>query len=209
MQDSVFLQQRPLCLASSSPRRKNFLKLFGFKFKTKVPRIDETRIEGEDCKSYVMRMANEKARKVQQLIGKLEQDTLILAGDTTVLLEGAILGKPFSAREAKSMLRLLSGKTHSVYTAFTILDTRNDEVISQHEVTTVEFYPFDEDLINWYVATGEGLDKAGGYSIQGVGTLLVSSIQGSYNNVVGFPIEQILNNMLERKWIKIFMPRKQ
>ena len=209
MLETIFLQHRPICLASSSPRRLDYLNRLGLQFEVEVPAIDETQRKGEDSESFVQRMALEKALKVQSQTAKLEQDTLILAGDTIVLLEGAILGKPSSEGEARHMLRILSGRNHTVQTAFTLLDTRDDETFNGYAVTGVKFFPLGEELINWYAALGEGMDKAGGYSIQGLGTLLVSSIQGSYNNVVGFPIEQILKKMLERQWIRVEMPRKQ
>ena len=209
MPETVFLQHRPICLASSSPRRRDYLNRLGLQFEVEVPAIDETQRKGEDSESFVQRMALEKALKVQSQIVKLEQDTLILAGDTIVLLEEAILGKPSSEGEARHMLRILSGRNHTVHTAFTLLDTRDDETVNGYAVTGVKFFPLSEALINWYATLGEGMDKAGGYSIQGLGTLLVSSIRGSYNNVVGFPIEQILKKMLERQWIRVEMPRKQ
>ena len=209
MPETVFLQHRPICLASSSPRRRDYLNRLGLQFEVEVPAIDETQKNGEDCESFVQRMALEKALKVQSQTTKLEKDTLILAGDTNVIFQGDILGKPGSEGEARHMLRILSGRNHTVHTAFTLLDIRDDATVNGYAVTGVKFFPPGEELINWYASLGEGMDKAGGYSIQGLGTLLVSSIQGSYNNVVGFPIEQILKKMLEQQWIRVEMPRKQ
>ena len=200
----IFDQHRPLCLASSSPRRKNMLQNFGLEFFSISPDIDESRRDSETSESFVKRVALDKARKIYQDHESLPRKTLILSGDTIVVLQGHILGKPEDQIEAGKIIDRLSGKTHQVSTAFAVLDTSNGEELVQQVSTKVTFRNLDAGLIKWYQGLGEGLDKAGAYSIQGHGSLLVSRIEGSYPNVVGFPIEQVLEILLKKGCISLF-----
>ena len=199
----IFDQHRPLCLASSSPRRKDMLQNFGLEFFSVSPDIDESRRDSETAESFVKRVALDKARKIFQDHESLPGKTLILSGDTIVVLEGHILGKPEDQLEAGKMIDRLSGKTHQVSTAFVVLDTSNGEELVQQVSTKVTFRNLDAGMIKWYQDLGEGLDKAGAYSIQGHGSMLVSRIEGSYPNVVGFPIEQVLETLLKKGWISL------
>ncbi len=197
---TLLVQNRPFCLASSSPRRQAFMKNYGFRFECYSPDIDEKQSKDEDVEKYVIRLANQKAEQVLNIID-FSAGTIILAGDTSVYLDDEVLGKPEDEQHAKAMLRQLSGRSHQVYSGFTLLDTSSNEIVSEMVVTEVQFRQLSDDLIKWYVETGEPSDKAGAYSIQGLGTILVDSIKGSFNNVVGFPIECILAIMQEKGWI--------
>ena len=206
--DRIFDQHRPLCLASSSPRRKDLLEHFGLEFFTLLPETDESRKDGEGAEPFVRRVAVEKARKIFQDSTKFPDQTIILSGDTIVLLEGDILGKPKEEQEARKMIEQLKGKTHQVTTAYVVLDTSNGQELIHHVSTKVTFRDLDAKLKEWYLALGEGLDKAGAYSIQGHGSFLVTGIEGSFNNVVGFPIEQVLETLLRRGWISLRSSKK-
>ena len=189
---SHILQNRPLCLASSSPRRQMFLKKYGLKFDCHSPNIDETPKLKELAKNFVKRMANEKAQHVRQKFYKLSENIIILAGDTIVFFDGQILGKPETTEDARTMLKQLSGGAHKVYSAFTILDSPSGQEITKIISTEVQFLNLQKKLLEWYIETGEPFGKAGSYSIQGLGSILIESISGSYNNVVGFPFEKII-----------------
>ena len=195
------LQHRPLCLASSSPRRKELFKKFILKFDCYSPHIDEIPKKNEQAESFVKRMAIEKGRKIHQTCLILAQDVIILAGDTIVFFDGQILGKPETAIHAKSMLSQLNGNLHTVLSGYYILDSTSGNEITEVICTKVKFQKMPADLLEWYVNTGEPLGKAGAYSIQGLGSILVESIAGSYNNVVGFPIEFIIPYMSDNGWI--------
>ena len=198
---SHIIQHRPLCLASSSPRRKELLKKFNLEFDCFSPHIDEIPFKNEQAENFVKRMAIEKGRKIHQTCLNLAQDVIILAGDTIVFFNGQILGKPESASHAKSMLNKLNGNLHSVLSGYSILDSVSGNEISDVVCTKVKFQKVPPDLIEWYISTGEPLGKAGAYSIQGQGLILIESIAGSYNNVVGFPIEYIIPSMSDNGWI--------
>ena len=198
---SYILQHRPLCLASSSPRRKELLKKFNLEFDCYTPNIDEMPNKNEPAERFVKRMAIEKGRKIRQTCLNLAQDVIILAGDTIVFYNGQILGKPNTASHAKSMLSQLNGNLHAVFSGYSILDSASGNEITDVVCTKVKFHKMPTDLLEWYVSTGEPLGKAGAYSIQGQGLILVESIEGSYNNVVGFPIELIIQYMSDNGWI--------
>ncbi len=196
-----FLQHRPLCLASSSPRRRELLKKFNLEFDCYSPHIDEIPKKNEQAEIFVKRMAIEKGRKIHQTCLNLAQDVIILAGDTIVFFNGQILGKPETACHAKSMLSKLNGNLHKVFSGYSILDSASGNEITDVICTKVKFQKMPSYLLDWYVSTGEPLGKAGAYSIQGLGSILVESIAGSYNNIVGFPIEYIIPYMSDNGWI--------
>ena len=198
---SYILQHRPLCLASSSPRRKELLKKFNLKFDCYTPNIDEIPNKNEQAVSFVKRMAVVKGRKIHQTCLILAQDSIILSGDTIIFFNGQILGKPETASHAKSMLSQLNGNLHKVFSGYSILDSASGNEITDVICTKVQFKKMPSYLLDWYVSTGEPLGKAGAYSIQGLGSILVESIAGSYNNVVGFPIEYIIPYMSDNGWI--------
>lgn len=173
-----------LILASASPRRAELLTGIGLSFTVQPADIDETPRAGEAACEYVERLAREKALAVAQAHPR----SLVMGSDTSVVLDGDILGKPASAAEARAMLGRLSGTTHQVMTAVALVDEgRCRSVVS---VTDVTFRELDAAEIDAYVASGEPMDKAGGYGIQGLGGIFVSNLQGSYSAVVGLPLQE-------------------
>ena len=179
-----------LVLASRSPRRAELLKAAGFDFTVRAADIDETPYEGENPLNYVQRMAKEKAYAIPAA-----SDELLLAADTTVVLENEILGKPINAADAIRMLRALSGKRHEVITAICL--RRGDVIRTGLESTSVWFTPMTDAEIAGYAASGEPMDKAGAYGIQGLASKFIDRIEGSYTNVVGLPISTVYRNLID------------
>ena len=177
--------EKRLILASSSPRRALYLKELGYLFSTVAPQIDESMRAGESPHLYVRRLAMEKAEAIAQRYSS----QWIVAADTTVVINGNVLGKPTNHADARRMLKQLAGNAHRVLTALTILRRCDNISESDLAATRVIFRPMTEMEIRWYVASGECLDKAGAYAIQGKGGLFVKRIEGSFSNVVGFPVE--------------------
>ena len=173
-----------IILASQSPRRKELLGQMGLRgFKVTSPEVDETVDEHLPPAQVVEELSRRKAMAVAR---HADGDDLIIAADTVVALEGAVLGKPAGEADAARMLSALAGRTHHVYTGLTVI--QGDRVVTQHECTTVTFRELEPEEISHYIATGEPMDKAGAYGIQGLGAMLVSGIEGDYFNVVGLPI---------------------
>lgn len=181
-----------LVLASSSPRRSELLEMAGYDFIAAPTYADESYAEGTAPPTIVEQLAAKKAEAAFRLN---PQDT-VLGADTLVVFAGEILGKPKNREDAKSMLRLLSGNVHQVYTGYCIFS--NTGSVRGHECTSVEFYPLSEAEIEVYLDTGEPMDKAGAYGIQGRGALLVKRIEGDFYNVMGLPIGKI-NQILHEK----------
>jgi septum formation protein len=173
-------------LASASPRRHDLLLQIGVRFEVRVPDIDESPMEGEDPVGYVRRLAIAKADAVTSA-----PDELVIAADTTVDLEATIMGKPSDDRDANSMLRRLSGRTHQVHTGVAVRLGARD--LADVCTTSVTFVSLDKATIDWYVATREPLGKAGSYALQGAGAALVSSIDGSVSNVIGLPLHLVVD----------------
>lgn len=175
--------QTRLVLASGSPRRRELLGHLGLQFEVISAGVDEAVHPGEPAGEYVLRVAREKASAG----ARLRPGALVLAADTTVVLEGAILGKPSGEEEARQMVRSLSGRRHSVLTAVALDGAGQASAVVE---TAVWFRPLSEAEIAWYAATGEPLDKAGSYALQGAGGMLVQRIEGSVSNVVGLPLAE-------------------
>lgn len=175
---------KQIILASASPRRKEILAKTGLKFQVEAGAYEEDM--GLDMEPHKLArfLSLEKAKAVA---GKYK-NALIIAADTFITFKGEILGKPHTDIEAKRMLSLLNGKTHSVITGFTIIDTGSNEKISESVETKVCFKRLTEDEIKAYVKSGEPLDKAGAYAIQGLGSVFVKKIEGDYFNVMGLPL---------------------
>lgn len=182
-----------IILASQSPRRRELLERMGMEgFQIVSPEVDEE-IGAFPPAELVCRLSTLKAEAVRNQVG---EGSLIIAADTVVALDGAVLGKPEDKLEAFKMLSALSGGRHQVYTGVTVL--RGDEKYTEHEVTDVTFRELTEEEIEDYIKTGEPMDKAGAYGIQGYGALFIQSIQGDYYNVMGLPVcrlGQILDHM--------------
>lgn len=180
----------PLILASASPRRRELLAHLGLAFSVEAADIDETPHLEEHPVSYTKRLAKEKA----QAIALRHPGGAVLGADTTVVLDHLILGKPADAEDARRMLQLLQGRTHQVITGVALhFDT---QTIVEAETTMVSFAPMTAETIDAYVATGEPLDKAGAYGIQGIAAQFIPRIEGDYSNVVGLPLARVRQMLL-------------
>jgi len=173
-----------IVLASGSPRRAEILRTVRWPFHTCAVNVDESCVIGEDAVSYVERLAREKAEAATPR----RFSELVLGADTVVVVENEIFGKPLDNNDARRMLRDLSGRWHEVLTGVALVDGRTSRSIVAHETTQVKFAVMSEDEINWYISTGEPMDKAGAYAIQGRGARFIEQIKGDYFNVVGLPV---------------------
>ncbi len=180
---------RPLVLASASPRRADLLRAAGIPFDVQVADVDETPLVGEGPEAFVCRVAAAKARAIAERV----PGRFVLGADTVVVVDKEILGKPRDGEDAKRMLRLLSGRTHQVLTGVSLIGGPPYRGRSAIATTLVEFSRLEEPEIAWYVASGEPMDKAGAYAIQGLGSRFVTRVDGSYSNVVGLPIALVYN----------------
>ncbi|OUQ57217.1 septum formation inhibitor Maf [Flavonifractor sp. An112] len=173
-----------IILASKSPRRRALLEQMGVRdFRIVTPDIDEHMDRGLPPAELVRQISLEKA---QAVAAQADPNTVVIAADTVVALDGVVLGKPADKEEAFRMLSLLSGNRHQVYTGLTVL--RGEQVFSQWEETAVTFRSLTAEEIEAYIATGEPMDKAGAYGIQGYGALFIEGISGDYYNVMGLPV---------------------
>jgi septum formation protein len=177
-----------LILASSSPRRRELLGRLGVAFSVRVPDIDETPRPGEAPPAYVERLARAKAVEGREH-AEPGADEVVVAADTTVDVDGSIVGKPADRREAVAMLMLLSGRHHLVHTGVAV--ARGPRLVSSVTTSTVRFETLDRAAIDDYVATGQPYDKAGGYSLTGVTRPFVAAVEGSASNVLGLPMAQL------------------
>ncbi len=181
-----------IILASGSPRRAEILKTVNWPFEIMPPDIDETRQRDEAAVPYVQRLARSKAEAVAMRVS----DSLIVAADTTVVIGEQILEKPSDQNDAHRMLRQLSGRWHQVITGVTLIDSATSESQVACETTEVKFAAMSEDEIDWYVSSGEPMDKAGAYAIQGLGARFVEGIRGDFFNVMGLPV-RLLYEMVQ------------
>ncbi len=186
----LFQSVHPLILASSSPRRRELMDALGIDYKVHPSAHEEPPpLPGEPPEKYASRNALAKALDVAHLF----PDAVILGADTIVVLDGEILGKPRDSDHAFSMLTRLSGREHEVITACAVLSPRKGRPLEFCVTTKVFISLVPEELIRGYVSTGEPLDKAGSYAIQGIGAFMVERIEGSYTNVVGLPMSHLLD----------------
>ena len=193
-----------IILASNSPRRRELLGQMGIeRFHIISPDVDETVAAGLSPARIVEELSLRKAGAAAKRAGP---EDLIIAADTVVALDGAVLGKPRSGDEAFAMLSALSGREHHVYTGVTVL--RGGRAVTEHEETAVTFRPLEPGEIRGYIATGEPMDKAGAYGIQGLGALLVSGIGGDYCTVVGLPVFR-LRRILARCGVDLLQGKEQ
>lgn len=182
----------PLILASASPRRAELLRAAGFDFDVIITHVDESVRPGETPRVYVRRLAAEKSAAA---LWSRPTDDVVLAADTTVVVDDEILAKPADDAEAAAMLRKLSGRRHDVLTGVSL--RRGAFELGRVEMTRVEFSALTEADIAWYVASGEGRDKAGAYAIQGLASRFIPRIDGSYSNVVGLPVAAVFELLTE------------
>ena len=180
-----------LYLASASPRRLQLLQGVGMAVEACPVPVDEAALPAEPPTARVARLAEAKVLAAAVRLGELPAAALLLGADTTVVLDGASLDKPSGAEEAAATLRRLSGRTHEVWTGVHLLRPGTGARAQVLERTRVRMRAFDEEAVAWYVRTGEPLDKAGAYGIQGLGVFLVEGIEGSWSNVVGLPLERL------------------
>lgn len=179
------IELRKLVLASASPRRAEILRTVGWPFEILAVDVDETRRRDEEAATYVERLARGKAQAAAEVT---VAGSTIIGADTVVVIDEQILGKPLDDEDARRMLRQLSGRWHQVLTGVAFIDGASAEGRVAHETTEVKFAPMSEDEIDWYVASGEPMDKAGAYAIQGLGARFIEGIRGDYFNVVGLPV---------------------
>ena len=183
-----------IVLASASPRRQELLRNAGIPFTVQPADINETPLAGESPRAYAERLAREKALAVWQ---SRPQD-YVLGADTIVVVDGAILGKPRDRDDALRMLRLLSGRTHVVITGVCLVGPVSSNIQIAAEITFVTMCEVSDDEIRDYVATGEPMDKAGAYAIQGIASRWIPRIEGDYSNVVGLPVALVYAMLRER-----------
>jgi len=182
-----------LILASKSPRRRYLLEKAGLSFSVIPSNIDETTVPLSPPEVYVRVLSEAKAES----IAKRYPEKWVIGADTIVLKDGAVLGKPGSIDEARSMLKQLSGQTHEVFTGYSIVCKAKNRKFSETVQTEVFFKNLTHEEIEWYIHTKEPFDKAGAYAIQGLGTFLVKRINGSYTNVVGLPVCEVIEFLIK------------
>ena len=188
-----------LILASNSPRRRYLLAQAGLTFSVIPSDVDERKVAMSDPDVYVRTLAESKAIDISEK----HPDSWVIGADTIVLIEGWILGKPDSQDAARGMLHRLSGKTHQVFTGYCICCKRENRLFSDTVKTDVHFKTLSEREIEWYIQTGEPFDKAGAYGIQGIGSFLVRRINGSYANVVGLPVCEVMDFLINEGIIEL------
>ncbi len=182
-----------LILASKSPRRSELLRKVGLEFEVVPSGVQEDFVKGESPQDHVIRLAEAKAKQV----GSNYPERWVVAADTIVYINGSILGKPDDRQEALEMLRCLSGQEHWVLTGFAVCHLAKGKADKEAVQTAVKMKDLVPAEIEWYVQTGEPFDKAGGYAIQGIGSFMIELIRGSYTNVVGLPLCELIQ-MLNR-----------
>ncbi len=188
-----------LILASKSPRRRYLLEQAGVSFSVIPSSFDENTVPLTSPETYVKILAEAKANDIAiQYPGKW-----VIGADTIVLIDGDILGKPGSQAEARTMLKRLSGQIHKVFTGYSICCKTKQKHFSETVITEVLFKNLTDQEIEWYIRTEEPFDKAGAYAIQGLGTFLVKSINGSYTNVVGLPVCEVIEFLIQEKALKL------
>ena len=186
-----------IILASASPRRRELLHQIGWEFEVCVSQVEEKitkTIPWEVVEELSAQKAEDVFERMQESASGAKEPLLVIGADTIVACDGRILGKPSDREDAAAMLKLLQGRSHHVYTGVTVCLRKADGKIVRstfHEATEVTFYPMTEEEIQWYVDSGEPMDKAGSYGIQGLCARYISQITGDYNNVVGLPVGRL------------------
>ena len=181
-------ENNSIILASASPRRVELLHSAGIAFEVRPGEIDETYLDGEAPEAHALRLAGEKARDV----ARMHEGRFFIGADTIVVSQGEVMGKPRDAADAERMLGKLSGTAHEVITGFSVFDRETGREIAEAVKTLVYFKPLRPDEIQAYIATGCPFDKAGAYAIQGNAAYMIRGIEGSYTNVVGLPLCEVV-----------------
>ena len=182
---------KEIVLASASPRRKEILEITGLKFSVCASDYEEDL----DLSLKPHKLARFLSLKKAEAVANKYKDAIIIAADTFIYYKNRLLGKPHTEKEAKKMLGLLNGKVHSVITGFTIMDTGSGQIVSKSEVTKVYFKKLTDEEISAYVSSGEPLDKAGAYAIQGLGAVFIEKIDGDFFNVMGLPLSALAESL--------------
>ena len=180
--------QKDLILASASPRRAEILAMLGFEFEIVTTAVENEPLDEPDPVAH----ARAQARRKVAAVARVRPGATCIGADTIVVVDGAILGKPSSRAAALGMQRQLRGRWHEVHTGLALQDTRSGRVLEAVETTAVRFHDWDDAVLQRYVDTGEGDDKAGAYAIQGFGAVLVEEIRGCYFNVMGLPVQRLV-----------------
>lgn len=188
--------QRPLILGSGSPRRREILRELGIPIRIRVPDVPEPVLVGDTPETFLERVVQDKLNAVLAALDPAEDYSVALAADTIVLIDGAILGKPLDTADAERLLAKLQGRTHEVQTRY-VLSGPGLAAFGRTVSSQVTLRSATPDEIARYAATGESLDKAGAYAVQGLGSFLVESIHGSYTNVVGLPACELIRDLKE------------
>jgi septum formation protein len=178
-------------LASASPRRRDMLESVGLKFKIVPAHVNEDYLAQESPKEHVGRLARDKA----MVIARKYPEAWVLGADTIVVIDGLILGKPKNKAQAQKMLKRLSGREHKVFTGFSIIRAASEVFHTKVIQSAVRFKTISSEELKWYLACDEPYDKAGGYAIQGKGAYFIRSIRGSYTNVIGLPLCEVLETL--------------
>ena len=181
----------PFILASASPRRQELLRSLGLKFKTIPAHVNENYLAGESPLQHVKRLSSDKA----MVIAKKYPEACVLGADTIVVIDSLILGKPKNEFQAQKMLQKLSGREHKVFTGFSIAHVAAEVYQTKVVQSAVRFKTISPKEMEWYVACDEPYDKAGGYAVQGRGAYFIQSISGSYTNVIGLPLCEVLETL--------------
>ena len=176
-------------LASASARRIELLSLLGLRFEIMPSNVDEKFMKGEAPRDHVLRLSEEKAK----MASALHPEAWVMGADTIVIINGDVLGKPRTPDEAKEMLGRLSGQIHKVFTGFTVARKSADILIRDAVESSVRFREIPEDEMAWYIRSQEPYDKAGGYAVQGMGAFFIKEIYGSYTNVMGLPLCEVVD----------------
>lgn len=178
-------------LASASPRRIELLTLLGLRFAVMPSHVEETFLKGETPREHVLRLSVAKTANAFSN----HPDAWVMGADTIVIINGEVLGKPKTPDEAREMLGKLSGQVHTVFTGFTVAKKNADILISDAVESSVRFREIPEDEMAWYIRSEEPYDKAGGYAVQGMGAFFIKEIRGSYTNVMGLPLCEVVDVM--------------
>lgn len=194
----MFVAACPLVLASASPRRQELLRVLGLDFACIPADIDESAWPGEDAAGFATRMAREKAGAVARA---QPAAACVIGADTVVAIDGRVLGKPQNHAEALAFLSLLNGRTHTVITGYNVRVGQRGLNLSGHVCSRVQFGNFPEEVLAAYAATPEPMDKAGAYAMQGAGCFLVRAVDGSSSNVIGLPVGELVQLLLQQQII--------
>jgi septum formation protein len=184
MVDDITLSLAPPILASTSPRRRQWMEALRIPYESWAPDVDETPLPGEDPEALVARLARAKA----EIVSVVNPGRWVIAADTTVAVDHHTLNKPEDVADAERMLALIQGRAHQVHTGFCL--RRDQQVHAFVDTAQVFLHPLTRDQIAWYVRTGEPMDKAGAYAVQGIAALFIDHVEGSFSTVMGFPVER-------------------